>query len=795
MKKDAALCATCPLGNRGRHVPPFGPAKATIAFLGEAPGNTEVRVGRPFVGESGKLLRAAISACGRVPSEFYYTNACKCQLSKDKAIDDKALAICSTTLKEEFQSRGVEIIVAMGNSAMQGLGLSTQGITKMQGRPLKWHDFTVFPILHPASILHHPDNWVDFADNLEEVLREGGPRLELAPAFSNYAVLSTEGAVRFLTWLRQQTFVYFDIETSNLNILDTTILSIAFTCGSDYVVVLPKAVLDHADVRAALRRACANPSLKWCGHNAQFDVARLITQYRAHPYISEDTILEHFVLDERLGTHGLKQLAMKLLRVPDWEADIKKWISKEHSSYALIPEENLWSYNAKDVAYGYDLHQLLRPQVASEEDLERVYTELLIPGTNALVDMSVRGVKIDIDRLKTTQTEAEQTIDRLRTEMRTLVDLPEFNPNSPKQVGHILYDIYKAPPFSRSKSLPIELIEPVAVPYGRNDKTTAKDQMARLAQPIYPCAPFASLMLKYKKAHQLVSTYLKNLHPESDGRIHPGLKLFGTVTGRLSGSKPNVLNLTRIGPVRGLVVPEPGNILLTIDYKASELRVLAALAGSKGLLELFRTGDDPHNFVGESIYGDNYDVEKHRVGVKGINFGVAFGLGIPGIAAMLGVSFSEAKRIHSLVLRLLGVDEWMQQQFRDVKTRQYVTTPTGRRRRFPLILSTLWSKIKKQAINMPVQSTSHDLCLLSLIETNKWLKDFGGTILFPTHDSLLLEFPIKHVDAVASLVTKEMLDAGTTILGEDFTAAVDIAVGYSYDKKDMGKYIIGGGAK
>jgi len=772
-------------------VPPSGPAEAKIAFLGEAPGNTEVRRGQPFVGQSGQLLRAAIRACGQRPSEFYYTNACKCQFSKNNAADTKALAICSATLEEEFRERGVELIIALGNSAMKGLGLGTQGITKVHGRPLQWKDFIVFPVYHPASILYHPGNWPDFADDLEEALRDGGPRLELAPAFSNYSVLSTEGAVRFLTWLKKQPFVYFDIETSNLNILDTDVLSIAFTCGSDYVVVLPKAVLDHADVRAALRRACATPTLKWGGHNAQFDAARLITQYQAYPYISEDTILEHYVLDERLGTHDLKQLAMKFLRVPDWEANIKQWISKAHSSYSLIPEETLWEYNARDVAYGYDLHQLFRPQIAAEEDLERLYTNLLIPGTNALVDMSVRGVKIDLERLKNVQAEAEQTLITLRAKMQALVELPEFNPNSPKQVAHILYDIYKAPPFSKSRPLPKEQTEPVAVPYGRKDKTTAKGQMERLAQPIYPCSEFATAMLEYKKAHQLVRTYLKNLYPESDGRVHPGLKLFGTVTGRLASSQPNIMNLTRTGPVRSLVVPEEGNVLLTIDYKASELRVLAALAQSKGLLDLFRAGGDPHNFVGEHVYGDKYDSAKHRVGIKGINFGVAFGRGTPSIAAALGVSYAEAKRIHDLVINLLGVDEWMQEQYSLVKTRQYVTTPTGRRRRFPLILAKLWPEIKRQAINMPIQGTSSDLCLLSLIKTNAWIKRYGGAVLFPTHDSLLVEFPKEHLDKVASLISKEMLDAGTTILGSDFTAAVDIEIGYTYDKKDMITYLVG----
>ena len=783
-------CDTCPLRTKGGRVPPFGPKGAKIAFLGEAPGRTEVRQGRPFVGESGQLLHAAIRACGQDPTKFYYTNVCKCALSKNKAVDAEALSLCSVSLEEEFKARGIELIIALGNSALQGLGLGAQGISKVHGSSLKWNGITVFPTYHPASILYHPGNWPDFSDDLEEALREGGPRLELAPEFNNYSVLSTEGSLRFLKWLKQQPFVYFDIETSNLKILDTTILSIAFACGHDYVVVIPKVVFDHAEVRAALRLACAAPSLKWAGHNAQFDAARLITQYRAHPYISEDTLLEHYALDERPGTHDLKTLAKKFLRVPDWEVGIKKWINKDNSSYAMIPEEVLWKYNARDVAYGYDLHQLFRPQVAAEPDLERLYTELLIPGTNALVDMSVRGVKIDLDNLRELQAEAEKTIAALRAAMQEDLKDPEFNPNSHPQVGHIIYDVYKSPPFSRSKPLPVESSEPASAPYGRKDKTTAKDQLKRLAQPCYPCSKFATQMVQYREAHQLIKTYLSNLYPESDGRVHPGLRLFGTVTGRLSGSKPNMMNLTRTGPIRSLIVPEPGNILLTIDYKASELRVLCALAGSKNLLELFKAGKDPHNYVGQHIYSDKYNPELHRTGVKEVNFGVAYYRGAKSISEALGVSLGVAKQIRTMVINLLGVDEWQQEQLRLVKTQQYVTTPTGRRRRFPLILAKLWADIGRQAINMPVQGTSSDMCTLSLIETNKWIGQYGGTILFPTHDSLLLEFPTEHISSVAARVSQEMLDAGTHILGADFTAGVDIAVGYSYDKKDMKEYIV-----
>ena len=785
-------CTGCPITNKQHRVPPFGPAQTKIAFLGEAPGAVEVRQGRPFVGESGKLLRAAITACGRDPETFYYTNACKCPIPKGKSAAAEAVRACKVTLEEEFSTHGVETIIALGNTAMSSLDLPSEGITKTHGQVFQWRGLTVIPIYHPASVLYTPDRWNDFAEDLENVL--SGKTKEKLPQFDNYHVIAdTQPAIEYLHSLNEHPFVYFDLETSSLQLYDTHILCCGFATSADEVVILTDDALHRPKVIEALRELCANNHTTWGGHNAQFDAARFVTQFNAHPVISEDTLLEHYVLDERPGTHDLKQLARKYLSVLDWEADIKQWVkkgkgkgkSKSASSYANIPAANLWRYNACDVAYGFQLHNLLRPQVAAEKDLEKLYTKLLIPATNALVNLSVQGVKIDAIRLNTLAVETETQMRQLTAEMRDTVGDVEFNPASPSQVGHYLYQVAKAPPFSQSRPLPTEQLEALNVPRDRSDTTTAMDQLMRLAAGGYKCSTFAANMVTYRHAKTLLRTYLKNFIPESDGRVHPSYRLAGTVTGRLAGNDPNILNLPRDGEVRSLVVAEEGNVLVSVDYKACELRVLGALAHSESLRDMFKKGLDPHDETGKIIYGTSYNSSKHRVGVKQVNFGIAYGRGAGSIAEALSISYDDATHIRDTVLNFLGVAPWIEDQYRLVKTQGYVTTPTGRRRRFPLILDSNWHSIKRQAINAPVQGTSSDLCLMSLIGIDKWIRNYHGMVLFPTHDSILVEVPERYLDEVVLKIVDEMKVAGVRVFGPRFKTDVDIAVGKNYGKTQM----------
>jgi DNA polymerase-1 len=784
-------CDACPLKG-GTFVPPSGPDKTEIAFLGEAPGWTEIREKKPFVGKSGQLLRAAITACGHDPEDIYFTNTCKCK-PKQGAPPAKAIECCSVTLRDEFREHGVKYVAALGLTALAGLGIKAGKMSEEHGHTRKWHDdILVMPIIHPAGALYKPARWPEIAEDIEAFLAGGEQfwRFISEPLFKGYTVTrAIEDVLRFLWWLGDQPFVYFDLETSDLKVHGTRILCISFSCGPNHAVVIPEEIFNSPQVGRAFCSVVNNSPLKWGGHNAQYDVIRTFThKWHARPYISEDTMVQHYCLDERTTGHGLKELAMKLLRVPDWEADIKQWVKNpETDSYATVPKEILYGYNARDTVYGYRLHQLLRPKVAAESDLEKLYTELMIPATNALVDLTVHGTKVDLTRIYDIRDMAEDALVDDEYVMQKLLGDTSFNPRSPKQVSNWLYEKYGAPPFSKAKPVPLdEQEDALAVPYGRSDKTTAVDQLERIAYWKYPGAEFAALMMQYRKNHQLVYTYLQNFVPESDGRIHPGYLLWSAVTGRLSSSRPNVLNMTRKGPLRSVIVPEEGNILLSVDYRQAELRVLGALAKSERLIQLFRDGFDPHNYVGEEVYGKSYNPSEHRVGIKSVNFGVAYGRGRQSIADALSCTLQEAGRVQTMVLQLLNVDPWMQEQYRLAKTQQYVSTPTGRRRRFPLILDSNWNRIKRMAVNSPVQGTSSDLCLLSMIEVNKKIPGFGGAVLYPIHDALLVEVPEENKIECARMIVREMSTVPERVFEPDtFYPAVEITEGHTYAKEDM----------
>jgi len=375
-------------------MPPFGPERCRVALIGEAPGAVEVLKRKPFVGASGERLRVTLRALGYNDETFYYSNICKCRPKGNKKpsiIDARA---CGVTLEQELIDHGIELIVTLGNVPLKFLFPKAKGITRERGIGRVYKGWKLLPTYHPAYTLRRYDLWPDFASDLETAL---APESTTPPEeeFPVSMITNPIKAAKFFKQLRRHTFVYFDIETTNLKVYDSKILCMSFSTDSHSAVVVDSSALNEGSLRE-LHITATYPSLKWGGHNTQFDVARCYSLLNVRPKISEDTMLLSYALDERGGIHGLKPLVQRLLHYPDWEIDVTKYVKDPESrEYGSLPKNLLWQYNALDTIYGYRLWELLRPQVAAESDLERQYNTLLISSANAIVDLTVDGVKID----------------------------------------------------------------------------------------------------------------------------------------------------------------------------------------------------------------------------------------------------------------------------------------------------------------------------------------------------------------------------------------------------------------
>jgi len=782
-------CEHCSLQHRkARHyVPSFGPKRCRVAFVGEAPGAIEVIKRRPFVGRSGECLRLTLRALGYDDETFFYCNICKCRPRGNKKPSIKDARACGVTLEQELIDRGIEIIITLGNVPLKFFFPKAKGITKERGIVRTYKCWTLMPTFHPAYVLpsRRYDKWPDFTADIETVL-EPKPTAQPNEQFSVSFITNPIKAAKFFKGLRRHEFVYFDIETTGLKVYDVDILCISFSTDSHSAVVVDNSALNSESIKQ-LRITANYDKLKWGGHNTQFDVTRCYTQLGVRPKISEDTMLLSYALDERGDIHGLKSLVQRLLQYPDWEIDVTKFVKDPDSrEYGSVPKRLLWQYNALDTIYGFALWEHLRPQVRAESDLERLYNTLLIPSANAIVDLTVDGVNIDEEARSTLYNKLMRDNYYITLIMRDMTGRPEYNPRSYKQTQEILYEFYKAPTFRHSKPVPKEDVTAMAPNVA--DDTTAKIQLQRLAYWDYACKEFAAWLLRYRENQQLARTYLKNYTPESDGRIHPGYLIHGTVTGRWSSSRPNVFNMRRGGPLRGLIIPTKEHILVSIDYSGAELRTGAALANSKVLADAFSAGDDVHALIGQVIFGDNYDNATHRVFAKSVNFGTFYGAGPYKLAETLGISIEQARDVQQRVKDNLGVGEWIEREQEFARSHGYVTTPTGRRRRFPYIDYDNIDEILRQSVNMPVQGSSSDLTTYSLIEINKWIHDYDSWIYFPTYDSLLLNVKIEHLNEVIRRATRTMLDAPKHILKTNIPFEVDVEVGMNYSKSEMKEY-------
>ena len=787
-------CIKCGL-NRKFHVPGVGSEKVDVAILGEAPGREEVRKKEPFVGESGKLLFATLGQAGLTRKEVYTTNVCKCQPTGNAKPSRVQMQCCAgangTLLVEELKQRGVKLVIALGNTALEIL-TGHVGITKYRGQPMKAladPNLCILPTFHPAAILRNVNYFPDFAADLTRAvaLVKGQAPSEVRTGPIR-VIDNVDEAVAFLDKLRDQPIV-FDVETSGYDHTKDYILSMVFSCSPTDATVITGNALYEPEVQDKLK-VMESPErhIQWIGHNAQFDAVFIKQQLGVRPCISFDTLLAHYALDE-VSTHDLKVLAAAFLGAPDWEADMSRYLTHpKKDSFAMLPPEVLHRYNGLDGMFTFQLYDMFHAKLdeVGAEDLKRLFYQLLMPATNALVDLTLDGIKVNPVRLEELKVKAIEDAHEAHVAMTRLLGR-SFNPDSPAQVQIILYDTFHAPTADRSmvSGVPPELTAPAGMAK-LSPRTTAMFQLERLTYQGGKLGEFCTQLVRYRRSTKLASTYLANYVPGTDGRIHPSYLLFGTVTGRLASTRPNVLNLPHVGGIRSLIVPEPGNVILVADYSQNELRVLAAMSGAPGLAQIYRDQLDIHDEVSKSFYGPEYS-KKQRMIAKSFNFGLVYGRGAYSMAQAFGLGVNEAEEMMETLRARMGIAPWIQKQHQTVLDQGYVSTPLGRRRRFPLITEQNVAEVRRQAVNAPIQGTGSDLMLLSLIEINTWIRQEGGKILFPVHDSIAMEVPAGHVVEIAKRVRATMLGVPARVLNTDVAWKVDLECGPSYDEADLQK--------
>jgi DNA polymerase-1 len=428
-----------------------------------------------------------------------------------------------------------------------------------------------------------------------------------------------------------------------------------------------------------------------------------------------------------------------------------------YSSHKL-PEVVLRRFNLKlsgRLAEAADMTGRLAATLRKEADglnLSRVYEQIDLPLVPVLARMEQAGVQIDIGALATMSTKLER---EAASKAREIYDLAgvEFNINSPKQLGDVLFN---------------RLSLPKPVKYGKGRTiSTAVDVLEGLAID----HAVARLVLEYRQLTKLKSTYvdaLPALINPSTGRVHTTFGQTGTSTGRLSSTNPNLQNIpirTELGrEIRAAFIAEPGHVLLAADYSQIELRLLAHFSGDPLLVEAYRRGDDIHTLTASQVFGvpPLMVTSDHRRQAKVVNFGIVYGLSPFGLSQQLGIEPSEAKQfIQAYFDRYSGVQRFIDRTLDEARREGRVKTLFGRVRPIPDINSKNSNQrgfAERTAVNTPLQGTAADLIKLAMIQIDKEMHErkMRSRMTLQVHDELVFDVLESEVDAVKTLVREHM---------------------------------------
>lgn len=709
----------------------YGPDTADLVLVGEAPGDTEVLEGKPFVGRAGQLLNKVLEEVGIDRDACYITNAVNCRPVPHRAPKAKEIAACRNRLIAEIRQRAPRMVVALGNAAVQAL-MGRHNMGDVHGTVNWCADVNAFvvPTYHPAAVLRSPGYYIDLIRDMQRValyLHEKKVLTSVAQEVEYVTLHNHDHVLELVERLESLSEVAVDVETAS----DGSLLCIGLAWRGDKAVVVTKDALVDKRTVPMLNSALKGKVL--IGHNLKFDVKQLWRAGVSDVRVGEDTMLMSYTLDERPGVHKLKPLVRQYLNVPDYDAPIREYYSRMED----CPPIELWKYNAHDAAYTYALRSVLRREL--DADGTWLLHNVLYPAANVLACMEYTGIMVDREYLQGLASKLRDETQTLEQEMYHLIGR-QFNPRSQKQLAQLLY---------HDLGLPI--------PDGR--WSTDKDALAA----IQDFHPLPAKILEYRGKLKMLRTYVEALLDAADdeGRVHTNFNLHSTVTGRLSSSDPiNLQNIPRTEEARNAFIATPGYTLVEADLSQAEVRVLAWYCKDPNLIKALAEGGDVHIRTACIMFRKKpKEVTKElRQAAKRLSFATIYGQSVEALAKELGVSVTEAKELQEQFFGTFPrAREWIKAQQDLALATGVVTTPFRRKRRFEYITRDNKAEVLRQAVNAPIQSLASDITLTALIRMGHKLGNSQSTrLLLTVHDSILLETPEDPVE-IARWVKWEMV--------------------------------------
>ena len=593
----------------------------------------------------------------------------------------------------------------------------------------------------------------------------------------DYRTLSTPAEIKkMLKSIKPGTLLSVDLETTSIDPMKAEIVGVSLSTKPNAGVYIPiRSPQDQQDMfhkkaadglLAELKSVLEDPSIPKCGQNLKYDILILRRNGIELGGLDFDTMIAAFLIQPDARSYKLDKLSQHYLHYNMQPIEELIGSGTKQITMDQVAVDKVTFYAAEDADVALQLVPLFTDQLKSDQTWD-VYRKIEMPLIPVLIQMEQNGVYLDCEFLKMMSQDLTVQIDEMVNKIYAVAGL-EFNINSPKQLGDILFD-------------------KMQLPSGRK-RSTAVDVLERLKAR----HPLPGMILDYRALAKLQNTYVEALpqlvNPDT-GRVHSSFNQTVASTGRLSSSDPNFQNIpirTEIGrEIRKAFIPQDSTWkLISADYSQIELRIMAHLSGDPELVRAFHDGVDIHARTAALVYGvDEKDVipDMRRV-AKVVNFGIMYGAGPYRMSNELGIPMGDARKIIDQYFKTYpGINNYIITTLEGARRDGYVKTLSGRLRYVPDINSAnrnIREAAERAAINMPIQGTAADMIKIAMIRIHDQLlrHQLQAKLILQIHDELLFEAPDREVQSLIAIIRDEMESA----MSLDIPLKVDVGTGNSW---------------
>lgn len=580
----------------------------------------------------------------------------------------------------------------------------------------------------------------------------------IASVEHDYKIVKTEKERQdLLKLLLTQKMICFDTETTGLDPRAALPLGLAFSFKSHeaYYVVCPEKQEEAIEVLEEFRPVFEDEAIEKVGHNLKYDVTLLKWHgIEVHGKLM-DTMLAHSMKEPEMS-HGLDYLAKLYLGYrPIPTSDLIGPRGEEQKNMRDVEVERVAEYACEDADITLQVANVLRPDI-EKRGVSQVCYDIECPLIPVLVDMEHEGISLDVKALEDFSVKLGDEIETLRAGIYSAAGR-EFNIDSPKQLGVVLYE-------------ELELV--------KNPRKTATGQYSTKEAELVRLAPNHQIVqdvLDYRNAVKLKSVYVDQLpssiNPKTE-RLHTHYSQTWTATGRMQSNNPNLQTIpirkARGREIRAAFVPrDSDHLILAADYSQIELRIMAELSGDESMMEAFQSGTDIHQVTASKVFKVELDqvTREMRDKAKTVNFGIIYGISSFGLQQRLNIGRGEANElIENYFEKYPGVRTWIDKTIEFAEEHGYVATQTGRRRYLRDIKSrnrTLKNAAERLAMNSPIQGTAADMLKLAMIRVQESLISggFETKMLLTVHDELVFDMRKSEQEKVIPVIVDAMKNA------------------------------------